>query len=135
MQNITLTFGLVLLLGAVASNALASGPGTIASTVSPAVVQQTPVAVTTTTSGRVDGFGPSVPIATLAKLSGGTSVAQQITLNGTVGQNTDDHVVTGSNLIGGGSFSGAAGLPMVIQNTGNNVLIQNATIVNVQFQP
>ena len=33
------------------------------------------------------------------------------------------------------AFNGAAGVPMVIQNSGNNVLIQNATIVNVQFQP
>jgi hypothetical protein len=26
-------------------------------------------------------------------------------------------------------------LPIVIQNTGNSVLIQNATVVNVQMQP
>jgi hypothetical protein len=89
----------------------------------------------TMTYGDVGGFGPSVPTATLAKLSGGTAVTEQMTLNGTVSQNTDDHVVTGSNAISSGSFTGAAGLPMVIQNTGSNVLIQNATIVNVQFQP
>jgi hypothetical protein len=36
-------------------------------------------------------------------------------------------------VIAGGSFSNASGLPTVIQNTGANVLIQNATIVNVRF--
>lgn len=138
MRKITFTFGLALLLGAVAPNALSAGPGGISSTVSPpAAPLPAPPGKSsgTTTSGQLDGFGPSVATATLAKLSGGTAVTEQMTLNGSVSQNTDDHVVTGSNLISSGSFSGAAGLPMVIQNTGNNVLIQNATIVNVQFQP
>jgi len=58
-----------------------------------------------------------------------------MTLNGSVTNNTSDHVVTGYNEISAGSFNGAAGVPMVIQNTGNSVLIQNATIINVQFQP
>lgn len=139
MQNITFTLGLALLLGAMASNALAAGPAGSAATASSSAAATSTVTPAkpndTMTYTRVDGFGPSVPIATLAKLSGGTAVTEQMTLNGTVSQNTDDHVVTGSNLISSGSFSGAAGLPMVIQNTGNNVLIQNATIVNVQFQP
>ena len=43
-------------------------------------------------------------------------------------------LATGSNVIADGAFSGASGLPMVIQNSGNNVLIQSATIVNVQLQ-
>jgi hypothetical protein len=38
------------------------------------------------------------------------------------------------NVISDGAFSGSVGLPMVIQNSGNNVLIQNATIVNVQLK-
>ena len=41
----------------------------------------------------------------------------------------------GYNTIADGAFTGAVGVPMVIQNSGNNVLIQNATIINVQFQP
>jgi hypothetical protein len=68
-------------------------------------------------------------------MSGGADVSARISLDGTVGDNHADHVVTGSNAISSGSFQGAAGVPMVIQNTGNNVLIQNATIVNVQFRP
>ncbi|WP_426702903.1 hypothetical protein ACPPVV_07880 [Rhodanobacter sp. Col0626] len=81
------------------------------------------------------GIGQSVDPAALAGLSGGTDITERMTLNGTVTDNSADQVMTGSNAINSGSFNGAAGLPMVIQNTGNNVLIQNATIVNVQFQP
>ncbi len=83
----------------------------------------------------VDGIGQSVDSALLAKSSGGTDVTENMTLNGTVSNNTSDHVVTGSNVISSGAFNGATGLPMLIQNTGNGVLIQNATIINVQFQP
>lgn len=86
-------------------------------------------------SHDVAGWGPSVDSAALAKFSGGTDVTETMTLNGTVGNNSVDHVVNGANVISSGSFTGAMGLPMVIQNSGNAVLIQNATIVNVQFQP
>lgn len=84
---------------------------------------------------EIDGLGPRVDAGVLASLSGGADVSAKITLNGTVSDNHADHVVTGSNAISAGSFQGAAGVPMVIQNTGNNVLIQNATIINVQFRP
>ncbi|OOG56934.1 hypothetical protein B0E48_11000 [Rhodanobacter sp. C03] len=83
----------------------------------------------------MDSMGPSVAIGTLAKLTGGASVSEKMTLTGTVSNNHDDHVVTGLNDMSGNSFAGSAGLSTVIQNTGNNVLIQNATIVNVQFKP
>jgi hypothetical protein len=55
-------------------------------------------------------------------------------LSGTVTDNSAVNVVTGNNVINGGSFANSSGLPTVIQNSGSNVLIQNATIVNVQFQ-
>jgi hypothetical protein len=45
-----------------------------------------------------------------------------------------DHVATGANTIAGGAFSGMSGLPLVVQNSGANVLIQNAVIVNVKMQ-
>lgn len=139
MQNITFTFGLALLLGAMASDALAADPvGSTTTASSSAAGSPTVLPARTSStmaSGHVDGFGPSVPTASLARLNGGTAVTEQMTLTGTVSQNTDDHVVTGSNAISSGSFGAAAGLSTVIQNTGNNVLIQNATIVNVQFKP
>jgi hypothetical protein len=101
------------------------------------------VAATSSSSSRqavapphgVAGWGPGIDSAALAKLSGGTDVTETMTLNGTVANNSVDHVVNGANVISSGSFTGAMGLPMVIQNSGNAVLIQNATIVNVQFQP
>ncbi len=41
---------------------------------------------------------------------------------------------TGHNVIGGGSFEGAAGFPVTVQNTGNNVIIQNAFIINLDLK-
>ncbi|MFK2929169.1 hypothetical protein ISP14_00050 [Dyella agri] len=80
-------------------------------------------------------MGTSVSGSTLAHLRGGIQTTETMTLNGSVDHNTDNQVVTGSNLIDGGAFSGAVGLPTVIQNSGNNVLIQTGVIVNVQFKP
>lgn len=41
--------------------------------------------------------------------------------------------VNGGNSITNGAFAGAHGVPTVIQNSGNNVIIQNATILNVSI--
>jgi hypothetical protein len=43
--------------------------------------------------------------------------------------------VTTYNVIEGGSFSDSAGIVSVIQNTGNNVIIQDSTVVNVNIMP
>lgn len=83
----------------------------------------------------VPGLGASVDSSELATLNGGTSTYDTITLNGTVSNTTTTDAVTGFNEIGGGTFANAVGFPMVIQNSGNSVLIQNATIINVQMQP
>ncbi|MDN0076193.1 hypothetical protein QU481_15005 [Crenobacter sp. SG2303] len=55
------------------------------------------------------------------------------TMGGQVGSTTisDAMVNTGSALIGAGAFNGMSGIGTVIQNTGNNVLIQDQTIFNV----
>ncbi|HJV01713.1 MAG TPA: hypothetical protein VJ752_14310 [Burkholderiaceae bacterium] len=77
------------------------------------------------------------PVATerLAQLRGGTeTVWNDMKLNGTVAGNSAVNVATGANIITNGSFSNASGLPVAIQNSGANVLIQNATIINVQLQ-
>lgn len=42
--------------------------------------------------------------------------------------------VTGSNVVSQHAFSGSSGIPTLVQNSGNNVVIQNATVVNVQVQ-
>jgi hypothetical protein len=55
-------------------------------------------------------------------------------LNGDVANNSAFNVQTGSNTIDSGSFANMSGIPVVIQNSGANVLIQNATVINLQFQ-
>jgi hypothetical protein len=37
-------------------------------------------------------------------------------------------------VIDAGSFANMSGIPVVIQNTGANVLIQNSTVVNLQMK-
>ena len=44
---------------------------------------------------------------------------------------TDSSFTTGNNSIGGGAFTNMNGIATVIQNSGNQVLIQNATVVDV----
>ncbi len=65
---------------------------------------------------------------------GGTNAQNDMRLDGVVGSNSASNLTTGANTISTGSFAGSSGLPVVIQNSGNNVLIQNATIVNVQIK-
>ncbi|MGF1759172.1 carbon storage regulator [Photobacterium sagamiensis] len=45
-----------------------------------------------------------------------------------------NHNTTGDNYLTEGSFSGSSGVFSVVQNTGNNVLIQNATVVNLTLK-
>ena len=44
------------------------------------------------------------------------------------------NVSTGDNTINGAAFTGTNGLPIVVQNSGNNVVIQNSTILNLQLK-
>jgi hypothetical protein len=62
------------------------------------------------------------------------TVLNDTKLNGDVARNSAVNVNTGSNTIDAGSFANMSGIPVVIQNSGANVLIQNATVVNLQFQ-
>jgi hypothetical protein len=82
-----------------------------------------------------DALGAPVSTETLAEQRGGDDefVHNTITVNGAVTDNTASNVVTGANSIADGSFASSSGIMSVVQNTGANVLIQSATIVNVQF--
>jgi hypothetical protein len=82
------------------------------------------------------GFdGTAVSADRLAgKRAGTDTVTSDMQLNGAVSGNTAVNVFTGANSISTGSFSNASGLPVAIQNSGANVLIQNATIINIQMQ-
>lgn len=62
------------------------------------------------------------------------TVHNDLRLQGTVTENSAVNVLSGNNAIADSAFANASGLPMVIQNSGSNVSIQNATVVNVQLQ-
>lgn len=79
------------------------------------------------------GFDHPVALATLDDLRGGAAVRNDMDLNGVTSGNSAFQVQTGNNTIDAGSFAHMSGLPVVIQNSGANVLIQNATIVNLQM--
>lgn len=101
-----------------------------------------PAAATAATAARAATAKPitsllamkPVDLKTLAGRRGGADVLNDMQLRGVVSDNRAVNVTTGSNVISDGAFAGTVGLPMVVQNTGNNVLIQNATIVHVQVK-
>lgn len=72
-----------------------------------------------------------------ARGQGGVINVTQLT-NAQLNANLNDNVavgnVTGNNFIDD-SFSRASGLFSIIQNTGNNVIIQDSIIVNVTIFP
>lgn len=64
----------------------------------------------------------------------------EVTINtadtdGAVVGNTAINTRSGQNTIAGDAFVGASGFIHSVQNTGNNVLIQNSTIINVSVEP
>lgn len=64
---------------------------------------------------------------------GSVQVHNDMELTGTTANNTAQHVNTGNNAISAGAFANMNGIPVVIQNSGANVLIQNAVIVHMQM--
>lgn len=81
------------------------------------------------------GLGAPVSAQTLNAFRGG-HVFQlgEAQLSAQLSDNRASGNVTGSNLVTSQAFSGSSGIPTVIQNSGNNVIIQNATILNLQMQ-
>ncbi|MDX1302190.1 carbon storage regulator [Photobacterium sp.] len=55
-------------------------------------------------------------------------------MDGEVSNNRAYNNTTGDNILTEGSFNGSSGVFNVVQNTGNNVLIQNATVVNLTLK-
>ncbi len=80
------------------------------------------------------GGAPVAPERLDGARGGSDTVSNEARLQGLVGGNAAIDVSSGANIIGGGAFTNMAGLPIVIQNSGANVLIQNATIVNIQLR-
>ena len=85
--------------------------------------------------GAAEELGAALTPARLEDARGGDGgMAGTESLDGLVSGNSATNVVTGANSIQASSFAGASGIPIVIQNTGANVLIQNATVINLQFK-
>lgn len=85
-------------------------------------------------SQPVTGMGQALGSDTLAAMRGGEdTTSSEVVIGGDVTGNTADHVVSGDNTIHDGAFANAAGINTIIQNSGNNVLIQNGAAVNVVF--
>lgn len=104
-----------------------------------AAQQAAPSAATAAPTAAASVFGSdsrTLDAARLDQQRGGasTQVFNDMELDGVVADNRAVDVVTGTNTISSGALSGASGLPLIVQNSGNNVLIQNATIVNVQLK-
>ncbi len=107
----------------------------LAALASAATAQSAPVANAPPEKSAAAAWPAPAPAAKLDGQRGGAdTVTTQASLNATVADNTARNVVTGNNVIDNGSFANMSGLPMVIQNTGANVLIQNATVINLQMR-
>jgi len=90
-----------------------------------------PAPLTLATAG--EAFATPVDADTLATYRGGAQTHNDMTLDGVTAGNVARNVATGDNSIASGSFADMNGLPIVIQNSGANVLIQNAVILNLQM--
>ena len=64
----------------------------------------------------------------------GKAVVTIMDVDGTVAENTAMNTVSGRNIVTGGSFANSGGIVTSIQNSGNNVLIQNATILQLDVR-
>jgi hypothetical protein len=87
-------------------------------------------------AGDVVGVA-AVDTQDLARSRGGAELditLNDVKTNGAVNNNSASNLTTGSNFVGEGSFAGASGFSTVVQNSGNNVLIQNATVINLKVQ-
>jgi len=91
----------------------------------------------------IAAFAALAPVSaeTLDEMSGKAALqVDKIQINdqdvtGDVTGNTAIDNQTGHNTIAEGAYTNSAGFMTTIQNTGNNVLIQNATIINVTVEP
>lgn len=89
-----------------------------------------------------DTYLPHAERASLEELDGTTgregidvTAVNNMNVRALLSGNTATNNATGFNMIDNGSFAGSGGMFSVIQNSGNNVLIQDSTIINVTILP
>ncbi|CAM2147635.1 exported protein of unknown function [Pararobbsia alpina] len=117
-----------------ASTTTPSTPQATSQATSQTAPQPTSETTTAQTADASDVMGHAISPTALDTYRGGSQTYNDMQVNGSMSDTRALGVQTGSNAITDGSFANMNGLPTVIQNTGANVLIQNATIVNVQFK-
>lgn len=86
----------------------------------------------------LSSWGDPIPANQLEAQRGGTDTGP-LTINANILKaklydNAAVDNVTGNNSINGNAFAGASGLPIVIQNSGNNVIIQSGTVLNLTLK-
>lgn len=86
----------------------------------------------------IASWGKPISAAQLDTQRGGTDTGP-LTINANILKaklydNAAIDNVTGNNAINGNAFAGASGLPIVIQNSGNNVIIQSGTVLNLTMK-
>ncbi|ABI59341.1 MULTISPECIES: hypothetical protein [Nitrosomonas] len=89
-----------------------------------------------------DAYLPHAERASLEELDGATgregidvTTLNNMNVRALLSGNTATNNASGFNMIDSGSFAGSGGMFSVIQNSGNNVLIQDSTIINVTILP
>jgi hypothetical protein len=82
------------------------------------------------------GFAAPLKESRLAGMRGGAEVVvvNEQDLSARMSNTSASRLTTGSNIITDGSFANSNGLPIVIQNSGNGVIIQNSTILNLNLR-
>jgi hypothetical protein len=85
-------------------------------------------------AGNDGGFDAAVSDDTLAGQRGMALITNTNDLDAALYSNSATDVVTGTNVVRDGSLANNSGMSTVIQNSGNNVLIQSAVILNIQMQ-
>lgn len=86
---------------------------------------------------NIDNFSPVLLEALDQErgMGGILDVTNNTHLEAVLTDNSTSNSVTGSNTIDEGSFHEASGIFSIIQNTGNNVIIQDSTIITVTITP
>lgn len=103
----------------------------------PAPAVQTPATAATMLLGEATPISDDIlgTESAKAQIQLDKVVVNEQDMDGRVDHNVASDNQTGNNSVSGEAFGDAAGFVTVIQNTGNNVLIQNSTIVNVAVDP
>jgi hypothetical protein len=81
-------------------------------------------------------FGPALEAQVLDRHRAGETkqTLNLMDVKASLENNRAINTVNGSNIITGDAFANASGLPVAVQNSGNNVIIQNAFILNLNVK-